>query len=337
MKFVLQWHITERCNFRCKHCYQRGYSSKWPSLEKMKEIFFSYFDIKENFFGKKITKRYINFTWGEPFLREDFLDFLSFIDKHTPFKLNIWILTNWSLIDQKKLNFLKKFKNLNINFQISIEWSKKRNDEIRGSWTFDKIFNAINLCQKNNFSVHLSFTLTSLNQKEIFKLIPIIENFWLKLKIRRLVPIWVWEGLQKYMLSSKEWFYLTIKIRKLNSILQNWYIDIDWCSEVTWYKYNWEWCWINHHRLLVINHDLKIFPCKRLELSLWNLQKDSLKKAFFSDKYLQLINSYKKIEICKNCAEYNNCKWGAKCMTYALNNRFDLPDPQCYKSIQLKN
>ena len=25
-KFVLQWHITHKCNLRCKHCYQEDYS-----------------------------------------------------------------------------------------------------------------------------------------------------------------------------------------------------------------------------------------------------------------------------------------------------------------------
>ena len=22
--FLIQWHLTERCNLRCKHCYQEG-------------------------------------------------------------------------------------------------------------------------------------------------------------------------------------------------------------------------------------------------------------------------------------------------------------------------
>ncbi len=24
LTFILQWHLTERCNLRCRHCYQDG-------------------------------------------------------------------------------------------------------------------------------------------------------------------------------------------------------------------------------------------------------------------------------------------------------------------------
>jgi len=23
-EFIIQWHLTERCNLRCRHCYQEG-------------------------------------------------------------------------------------------------------------------------------------------------------------------------------------------------------------------------------------------------------------------------------------------------------------------------
>ena len=32
--FTLQWHITHRCNLRCKHCYQDDYSA----FQDMKDI-----------------------------------------------------------------------------------------------------------------------------------------------------------------------------------------------------------------------------------------------------------------------------------------------------------
>lgn len=37
-KFVFQWHITHRCNLRCKHCYQEDYSEDLEpdNLEKLR-------------------------------------------------------------------------------------------------------------------------------------------------------------------------------------------------------------------------------------------------------------------------------------------------------------
>lgn len=34
-QIVLQWHITDRCNMRCGHCYQQGYHTRDPALEDL--------------------------------------------------------------------------------------------------------------------------------------------------------------------------------------------------------------------------------------------------------------------------------------------------------------
>lgn len=336
MKFVLQWHITEECNFRCKHCYQDKYISKWSDFEKLKSIFFEYLDIKENTFWCLFTERYINFVWWEPFLRKDFLDLLSFINDKTPSEINIWILTNWSLLNDIILEQIKKFQNLKVHFQISIEWNQNINDQIRWIWSYEKIIRAIKLCKNYWFDLHLSFTLTNLNKDELFTLIPLIEKYSLRIKVRRLVPIWFWNKISDFMLSAKDWYIFTIKIKKINLFLTNWFIDISGCSEVTWFEYNWDWCAINLHRLLVINHDLDVFPCKRLEISLWNLNNITLKDAFLSQEYKKLLDIHSEINTCKKCKLYNICKWWAKCITYWVYNKLTSPDPQCYKASLIK-
>jgi MoaA/NifB/PqqE/SkfB family radical SAM enzyme len=38
-EFYFQWHITDRCNLRCAHCYQNGYSlSSELTLEELKAV-----------------------------------------------------------------------------------------------------------------------------------------------------------------------------------------------------------------------------------------------------------------------------------------------------------
>lgn len=337
MKFVLQWHITEKCNYRCKHCYQNKYSDAWPSLDILKDIFLQYKKIKTNHFWDTFDNRFINFVWWEPFLRQDFLEFLDFIDKNTQEKLHIWILTNWSLVDQKKIDFLNNLKNLTINFQVSIEWSREVNDYIRWIWSYDKIIKTIELCQKNSLPIHLSFTLTNINKDEILNLVDIVEKYSMRIKIRRLVPIWFWERLEEFILSPEDWYKFSIKVHKINSVLKSWYFDLSWCSEVTSYEYNGDWCAINLHRLLVINHDLEIYPCKRLEISLWNLKTDKLVDTFFSEKYIKLLTVHEKIKTCQKCSMFNMCKWWAKCITYNISNKLNQADPQCYRALLINN
>lgn len=337
MKIVLQWHITEKCNFRCKHCYQNTYVDNGPSLKKMKEIFQEYIELKQNQFWDIFNQRYINFVGWEPFLRPDFIELLDYINQVTPYKLNIGILTNGSLLNSEKLLSLKKFDNLDIHFQISIEWTQEINDKIRGGGTFKKILNAIDICSHHNFPIHLSFTLTKINENELLKLVPYIERYSLKIKIRRLVPMGMGSNISKYLLTPKEWYIFSIKVQKINIQLINWYIDLTGCSEVTSHEYSGYGCAINYHRLIVINHDLEVYPCKRLEISLWNLWKISLKDAFFSQEYMKLLHIHDEIETCKKCSLFQKCKWWAKCITFAVEKTLTLPDPQCYKALLLNN
>jgi len=35
---LLQWHITERCNLRCKHCYQEGKAAPELPLPRLPSV-----------------------------------------------------------------------------------------------------------------------------------------------------------------------------------------------------------------------------------------------------------------------------------------------------------
>jgi MoaA/NifB/PqqE/SkfB family radical SAM enzyme len=77
--FLIQWHLTERCNLSCSHCYQEGTKTGELTLPDIKE---TVTEISEMF--SAWTERYgvavspsFNITGGEPFLRKDLFDILS--------------------------------------------------------------------------------------------------------------------------------------------------------------------------------------------------------------------------------------------------------------------
>ena len=37
-EFILQFHISDQCNLRCKHCYQENYNSKQLKYEEIIKI-----------------------------------------------------------------------------------------------------------------------------------------------------------------------------------------------------------------------------------------------------------------------------------------------------------
>lgn len=51
--FYFQWHITDKCNLRCAHCYQENYTdSQDMPLEELKAIAFKLFHTLSKW-GKK--------------------------------------------------------------------------------------------------------------------------------------------------------------------------------------------------------------------------------------------------------------------------------------------
>ena len=333
MHLNVPWHIPELCNWRCNHCSHDCYTEYWPSLEKLKEVFNDVISLKTSYYWK-IDFITINFVWWEPFVRKDFLDLLEYINSKVNF-LQVWILTNWSLLTDDIMKRLVSFKNLNIFFQFSIEWTEKINDEIRWIWSFNKVVKAIEISNKYNIRPELSLTLTNQNKDELVKLFPFVKKYDIKLKARRFIPMGQWKEDMDLLLPPKEFYLLTKKVKLLwHSYFKDllyWWIGFKWCSEMIAYDYEWFWCWVNDHRILIILENLDVMACRKLDVVLWSLKDKSLEELYFWDKYIDMIKSPDRIDICKSCDEFERCKWWAKCVSYSINWSYDTMDPQCYK------
>ena len=78
-QFVLQWHITNKCERNCLHCYIDKKEREIDSENKIsKEKCINIIDDLSSLISKwKINGR-INFTGGNPLLREDFPEILNY-------------------------------------------------------------------------------------------------------------------------------------------------------------------------------------------------------------------------------------------------------------------
>jgi len=140
-EFYFQWHITEKCNLRCQHCYHKDYSSDnelgLADLIKIaKKI-----DTTLKKWGKRGS---LSITGGEPFLlQEKLFNLLEEIDNLSSLAY-FDVLTNGSLLDQLIVNKLKVFKKLR-RVQLSMEAGHKEiNDKIRGEGSFEKTLSSAN-------------------------------------------------------------------------------------------------------------------------------------------------------------------------------------------------
>jgi MoaA/NifB/PqqE/SkfB family radical SAM enzyme len=78
-RLLLQWHITDKCNLRCRHCYQDDYRRRGLAFGRLVGILDQYEMLLASLSeeaGRPVCG-HINITGGEPFVREDFLQLLK--------------------------------------------------------------------------------------------------------------------------------------------------------------------------------------------------------------------------------------------------------------------
>lgn len=337
--FHLQWHITERCNWNCRHCY-KDKDREELSVEELYRIFLQFIRLLDIL---KIRNNLaaLNITGGEPMLREDFFLFLERITRLKK-RFRIGIMTNGSLITSESA---KRLKSSGVDsVQVSLEGLEKNNDAIRGKGSFQRIIRALKILVKNNLEVKVSLTLTRKNLKDLPQLVKLCE----KLKVaaigaRRFVPIGRGIGLKKYMLSplQQRKVYLWREQQRVIHSFQGNKLGL-WhgCEDgIGLYKTlfphrisSLHACGVIEGRGLTILPSGDVFACRRLPIKIGNVLKEDLAHIYlFSEKFWQLRNLYNANDLCKKCVAFRYCLGGAKCITYGYFNKLSAPDPQCWR------
>ena len=168
--------ITNRCNSRCKHCFN------WKVLNaEMNEL-----SLEEI---EKISKNLGEFpdlllSGGEPFLRRDLAD-LCYIFYSNNKIVNLAIPTNSLLpetIRDKTIEILEKCKGINLTLNLSLDGLKETHENIRGvKGNFEKVFENIKGLTKirekyPNLKINVSTVVFNENIKEIPELVEYVKK-----------------------------------------------------------------------------------------------------------------------------------------------------------------
>lgn len=157
----LQINLTTRCNLKCQICT----TYKVPSLidqeltsTEIKQIVLQ---------AAELGLKKIVFSGGEPFLRNDIFEIISFLRENT--KMEVIITTNGTLVDSL---LAEKIIQAKINhLQVSLDGATdKTHDLVRGDGAFAKTTEALRILNKigkSSLALGLSFTVTRLNYKEM--------------------------------------------------------------------------------------------------------------------------------------------------------------------------
>ncbi len=186
LDFFFQWHLTERCNLACRHCYQEGGPGLEMSLFERREVVEEVFETLAAWAQDHDISfsPAFNITGGEPLLIPDLLPLLAEIASRGA---EVHLLTNGTLIDRDRARELARAGIKGV--QVSIEGPEEVHDHLRGRGSFAAALRGVRALLEKGHVVTLNTTLSAANADAFPEMIDLARTLGVqKLGCSRLVP-----------------------------------------------------------------------------------------------------------------------------------------------------
>jgi radical SAM protein with 4Fe4S-binding SPASM domain len=335
-RMLIQWHITERCNLRCAHCYQESPPPEEPPLSRL----FDVLDRIEKFVrhlrnaSQKRVPVHLTITGGEPFMHPGFAALIERIASHRE-KWSYAILSNGSLLDEATAERLRAFKPAFV--QISLEGSEPTHDRIRGAGSFKSATRALRLLVERRIPAFVSFTVHRDNVAEF----PAVAALCRSRKVTRLwcdrmIPLGRGGAGSDRLLSPGETraFFETMKAERSRWSLSGTEIAMHRALQFLVGGGEPYRCCAGN-TLLTILPDGSLCPCRRMPLHVGNVLDRPIAELYFDSPVLRSLRDHGAPAECSRCFYSEVCRGGLRCLAHAVQGTPFVADPGCWLAPQL--
>ncbi len=163
--FTLQWHITQACDLRCKHCYDRSERSSMPIDKALKVL-----DELYDFCKARNVGGQVSFSGGNPFLHPHFIELYRAASERG---FALAILGN--PVARGRIEEVLRIEKP-VFFQVSLEGLREHNDFIRGAGHFERTLAFLGLLRDLEIYSMVMLTLTKDNIDQILPLAGILRG-----------------------------------------------------------------------------------------------------------------------------------------------------------------
>ena len=338
--FALQWHITEKCDQRCKHCYIYGGEDcnlkKDLSINEMAVILQNFVD-----FCNRVNKYpVLSITGGDPLLYENVWEFLELVKSYG---IKFHILGNPFHLNDEVASRLKELGCT--HYQMSLDGLEKTHDAIRMPGSYKATLSKIKCLKNAGIIATIMSTVSKMNMEELPDLVDVVvENNVDRFAFARYCPNpgdedmmpspleykdffeKMWSKYEKYkdsstLFSLKEHLWTLFLYEKglfnIEDIQNKDNLILDGCH-----------CGICHMTLLT---DGTVYACRRSETPIGNVPDQSFYDIFFGNE-MEKYRQYDSFEACSKCELLCYCR-GCPSVANCSKGNFYAKDPQCWKEV----
>lgn len=322
--FFLQWHITDRCNLECVHCYRESSKAELP-LAALESVF-------ANFRAFRATlpqsKARVQIAGGEPLLSKNLF---AVLDMVAGAGIQSRILTNGTLIDGATAKRIAQHGCRIV--QISIEGTRETHESIRGAGTFDKSLAGAAALRREEVQVTFAMTLSRANVKDVPQVLELARNHADRVSFHRLVACGSGRKLATTVLRPHELrrvFRLVWEFKRrtrgievpLRDPLWKPFIGCDGPGGSA------DGCSAGYGGICV-DADGSVYPCRRMPVSIGNASADSFSELWRGPLMEKLRDRDLLRGRCGRCSLRWHCG-GCRAVAYAHTGDPLAADPQCF-------
>lgn len=341
--FAFQWHITDECDQRCKHCYIfangdcKGFDR--ISWRQMQEVVRQ----AEELCGRLGRAPYFYVTGGDPILHPDFWRLAQLLHD----KGFMWcMMGNPFHLDDE---VCARLKDLGCRkYQLSLDGLEETHDFFRKPGSFRETLRAIGCLKRAGIWTAVMNTVSSMNAQELPALIDLVAELEVDVfAFGRYCPT-PEQKLSEFHMDPLEYRELLLacqeRIDYHESHGSKTFFQL---KDHLWTLLRWEQgrfeipadaepgmiydgchCGTGHMTILPTGD---IYACRRMESKVGNIGKQSLKEAFFSNQ-MEEKREFKRFEKCRDCELFGWCR-GCPAVSYGYTGDMYAADPQCWKGL----
>jgi GeoRSP system radical SAM/SPASM protein len=320
---IINWAVTNRCNFKCRHCYSRND----PSEELDKQHLFASIEkaVKAGVFS-------INFGGGEPLLRKDLLEIAQFAaEKGMKVSMN----SNGYFVSSDMAMKLKNhgFSKIGISIDSHVP---EVHDSFRGvEGAHQRAVEALSLLKQAGIETSLSSVICRINYKNLVELIEFARRHnvgHVNLHNFKCTGLG-YTHKDELDLAPEEWRDFYLEAIQLKQQINDVHISLEdpiiaslghkdgdslvkgsVCGKLS----------------LNIKSNGEITPCGFIPLVIGNIYHDDLAELWKTSPVLEMMRNKTPKGKCRKCDHYNDCLGGCTSRALALTGDINNPDPHCW-------